>query len=61
MTECSHIIYDLTRKIGVCFKSAISIKNDFQKFVISYENEFRGQPDFKIEDGKSCQKTPKID
>ena len=36
------------------------IKNNFQKFVISYENEFRGQPDLKIGDGKSCQKTPKI-
>jgi len=36
------------------------IKNNFQKFVISYEIEFGGQPDFKIGDGKSCQKTPKI-
>jgi len=43
------------------FKSArYHIKNNFQKFVISYENEFGGQPDFKIEDGKSCQKTTKI-
>ena len=30
------------KKSGVCFKSAIyHIKNNFQKFVISYENEFR--------------------
>ena len=63
MTECSHIIYDLqpddwTRKIGVCFKS-IYIKNDFQKFVISYENEFRGQPDFKIGDGKKLPQNTK--
>ena len=49
------------KKSGICFKSAIyHIKNDFQKFVISYENEFRGQPDFKIGDSKSCQKAPKI-
>ena len=56
MTECSHILCDLTRKVyGICFKSALyHIKNNFQKFVISYENEFRGQPDFKIGDGKSC-------
>ena len=63
MTEWSRILCDLTRKVAYVLKlkSAIyHIKNNFQKFVISYENEFRGQPDFKIGDSKSCQKAPKI-
>ena len=60
MTECSHILCDLTRKVVYVLKVPYNIKNHFQKFVISYDSEFGGQSDFKIGDGKSCQKTPKI-